>query len=228
MRALLAGIAVVGLASGCHSAMAPAQPQSSACTQLGGTVGSGDVCEVRDIQAAYQVDLRFPMSYPDQKAVNDFITQRRAEFTDWIASAPPRPTPFELHVSGRTFQSGEGDSGTRSLVLTIGDDTGVHPVTTFHAFNYNLATHGPIAYGNLFKPGSDPLAILNPIVAQRIIARDREAAKAANDLTATAYQQFAITDDAIIFFFNQDGVLPHEDGPLEVEVPRRELTSILA
>jgi hypothetical protein len=47
-------------------------------------------------------------------------------------------------------------------------------------------------------------------------------------LTATSYQQFAITDDAIIFFFNQDGLLPHEEGPLEVTVPRSQLAPVLA
>jgi len=38
----------------------------------------------------------------------------------------------------------------------------------------------------------------------------------------------AITDDAIIIFFNRDRLLPHEEGPLQVTVPRSELASILA
>ena len=80
----------------------------------------------------------------------------------------------------------------------------------------------------MFKPGSNPLAVLNPIVRQHLLTRDPTAAAAADDLTAASYQQFAITDDAIIFFFNQDGLLPHEDGPLQVTVPRSELASMLA
>jgi hypothetical protein len=48
------------------------------------------------------------------------------------------------------------------------------------------------------------------------------------DLGVDAYQNFAITDDAVIFFFNQDGLLPHQDGPLEVSVPRTELVSMMA
>jgi hypothetical protein len=42
------------------------------------------------------------------------------------------------------------------------------------------------------------------------------------------YQNFAITDDAVIFFFNQDGLLSHVDGPLTVKVPRTELAALLA
>jgi hypothetical protein len=49
-----------------------------------------------------------------------------------------------------------------------------------------------------------------------------------NDLGAKAYQSFAITDDVVIFFFNQDGLLPHENGPLEVDVARAELAPLLA
>jgi hypothetical protein len=58
--------------------------------------------------------------------------------------------------------------------------------------------------------------------------RDPTVAAAPDDLTATSYQQFAITDDAIINFFNQDGLQPHEEGPLEVRVPRSELASMPA
>jgi hypothetical protein len=30
-----------------------------------------------------------------------------------------------------------------------------------------------------------------------------------------------------LFFFDQDGLLPHEEGPLQVTVPRSELAPIL-
>ena len=50
----------------------------------------------------------------------------------------------------------------------------------------------------------------------------------AHDLGAKAYQNFAITDNAVLFFLNQDGLLPHEKGPLTVEVPRTEIASFLA
>lgn len=60
------------------------------------------------------------------------------------------------------------------------------------------------------------------------MSRDPQASAAADDLTATSYQQFAITEDAIIFFFNQGGLLPHEEGPFQVTVPRSDLASVLA
>ncbi|MFN8033714.1 MAG: esterase [Mycobacterium sp.] len=219
--AALAGAAVIAaLATAGHAGAAP----GSACAQLGGTVGSDKVCEVRYSTTNYDLTFRFPTDYPDQQSVADYLTQKRKDFVDWVGanSLPSRTHPAELDVIGRAYQSSE----TQSLVFDIGEDTGVHPVNTFKAFNYNLATGAPITFDTLFMTGTDPLAVLNPIVRQQAAKRDPTAT--VGDLTASAYQQFAITDDAIIFFFNQDGLLPHVDGPLEVTVPRSDLASMLA
>jgi hypothetical protein len=48
-----------------------------------------------------------------------------------------------------------------------------------------------------------------------------------NSLGAEMYQNFAITDDAVIFFIGQGQWLSQVDGPQEVSVPRTELTSLL-
>jgi hypothetical protein len=38
---------------------------------------------------------------------------------------------------------------------------------------------------------------------------------------------FAITDDAVIFFFGEDDVIRDNNGPHQVSIPRAELASIL-
>ena len=48
------------------------------------------------------------------------------------------------------------------------------------------------------------------------------------DLDEKAYRNFAITDDAVIFFFGQNQVVPDNAGPHKVAVPRSELASMLA
>jgi hypothetical protein len=101
-------------------------------------------------------------------------------------------------------------------------------VTTYQALNYDLSTHAPITFDTLFKPDTQPLEVLNPIVQRELDKRGATGALTLNDLGAKAYQNFAITDEAVIFFFNQDGLLPHERGPLRVEVPRMQLAGLLA
>jgi Protein of unknown function (DUF3298) len=101
-------------------------------------------------------------------------------------------------------------------------------VTTFESFNYDLNVDAPITFATLFTPGSQPLEVLGPIVHRELDKRGTGAVSL-HDLGENAYQNFAITDDVVIFFFfNQDVLLPHQDGPLRVEVPRTELASLLA
>jgi hypothetical protein len=221
---LVAALAAVMLA-GYSSPTAVAE---TACGALGGTVGSGQTCHVNTATAKYTLDFRFPVDYPDQRALTDFLTQRRDDFIDWVADMPSTPLPGELDIIGDAYRSSIPPSGTQSVVLSIGNQAGVHPVTTYKSFNYDLSHQAPITFETLFKPGTQPLDVLNPIVQRAIDKHGGPGALTLNDLGAKAYQNFAITDDAVIFFFDQDGLLPHERGPLTVEVPRTELAALLA
>ena len=49
-----------------------------------------------------------------------------------------------------------------------------------------------------------------------------------NTLEAKVYQDFAITEDAVIFFIGQGMWLPEVAGPQQVSVSRDEIASILA
>lgn len=49
-----------------------------------------------------------------------------------------------------------------------------------------------------------------------------------NTLGAKMYQNFAVTDEAVIFFIEQGQWLPDAAGPVEVSVPRTEIESMLA
>jgi hypothetical protein len=200
----------------------------SACADIGGTVGPDQTCHLDSDNARYRLDFQFPVDYPDQQALTDFLTQRRDAFVDWVADGPPSSSPSVLHIIGETFHSGTPASGTQSLVLTIGTDGGVHPVTTYKAFNYDLSKHAPITFDTLFQPGTEPLEVLNPIVQRELDERGATGLVSLNDLGVKAYQNFAITDEAVIFFFDQDGLLPHESGPLTVEVPRTQFAGLLA
>ena len=205
----------------------PAASALSTCANLGGKLDPAQGCHVHAATPTYTLDFRFPVDYPDQQAVTDSLTTTRDDFVSWVGQAFPRSFPYELDVVGKSYHSGPPDSGTQSLVFDIGTDTGVHPVTSYKASNYDLGKHAPITFDTLFKPGSQPLEVLNPAV-RRELDKHGAGPLSLNDLGVDAYQNFAITDDAVIFFFNQDGLLTHVDGPLQVDVPRNQLVSLLA
>ena len=50
----------------------------------------------------------------------------------------------------------------------------------------------------------------------------------ANPIGAQSYENFALTDDAVIFFIGQGMWTIEAAGPQEVSVPRSELVSVLA
>jgi Protein of unknown function (DUF3298) len=210
---------------------APAAGAQSACAGLGGTVDANQICQVHSTTSNYTIDMSFPLDYPDQKAVIDYLTQDRADFVDWFTKFVPdgRNRPYEHVVTAKTYRSGTPTCGTQSLVLEIDDDTGAahqgHPNTWLKAFYYDLSRHAPITFDTLFKPGTDPLEVLNPIVQRELGNHPETPLK---DLDANTYPDFAITDDAVIFFFGQDQVIPDNKGPQQISATRAELAPVLA
>jgi hypothetical protein len=215
----------------------PAQPSpaaglQSACADLGGTVGPDQTCHVRSATANYTLEMSFPLDYPDQKALTDVLMQDRDSFVDWVATSGPdgRGRPYEHVVSAKTYRSGTPDSGTQSLVLEIQDDTGLahqdHPNTSFTALNYAVGKRTAITFDTLFKPDTKPLEVLNPIVLREL--QQSGQGGEVNDLDEHTYRNFAITDDAVIFFFGEDQVIRDNNGPHQVSVPRTELAGLMA
>ena len=235
--AVIAGAAGCGTTSSAHQSPSTAvsatattslaAQSQSVCTDLDGTVGPDQICHVRSTTSTYKIEMTFPLDYPDQGAVTDFLKHGRDEFIDWVAKFGPREgrgRPYQYVVTAKTYRSGTPDSGTQSLVLKVDNDTGLanegHPNTTFQAFNFDLAKHVPITFDTLFKPETKPLEVLNPIV-------ERELGAPSADLDEKTYQNFAITDDAVIFFFGQNQLVPDNAGPHKVTVQRTELATLL-
>jgi hypothetical protein len=204
----------------------------SACADLSGTVDPDQICHVHSVSATYQIEFSFPVDYPDQQPVTDYLTQQRDGFIKFaqLPAARDWPAPYQLLARGQTYRSGTPASGTESLVLRMGQDAQPHPVAWYKALNYDLSKHAPITFDTLFKPGTNPLDIVYPAVQRAAQKRSGSATLPTlnGGLDVDNYQNFAITDDAVIFFFGQGQVLSHADGEFEVSVPRTALAPVLA
>lgn len=197
----------------------------SVCADLAGTVDAEGVCHVHDAAPGYQLDFSFPVDYPDQQPVSDYLTQQREGFTDWVARFGQNGSgrPYTDSVTGTTYRSG----GTQSLVFEIENDTGFahegHPEVSFMTFTYDLGKQAAVTIDTLFAPGTDPVAVLNPIVQQQLTARGLTV----GDLDIDSYRNFAPTDEAVIFFLGESQ-MRDLSGPHQVSVPRSELAGVLA
>jgi hypothetical protein len=202
---------------------------SSACTELKGTVGDANLCTVHTETPNYTIDMSFPVDYPDQRAVVDLLTNQRDEFIALVDEPPVRDVPKALDIKSQTFRSGTGTSGTESLVFEeYNNFGGAHPVTNYDALNFDLGKKAPITFDTLFKPDTDPVAVLDPLVQAELKKQLPGAPVDDNPVGAEMYRNFAVTDDAVLFFISQGQWTISAAGAQTVSIPRTELASILA
>ena len=223
VAALLAPAVLLGWPGPPSAAAAP-----STCAGLGGIVEAAHVCSVRVTNPTYMLNLTFPVDYPDQPALTDYITRTRDGFVNVAQNSGARGQPYQLETTAEEHSSGQPPRGTRSVVLKLFEDLGTRPSNWYKAFNYNLGTKRPITFEDLFAPGGSPLDAIFPIVQRDL---ERQSPFGATILRSTGmdpshYQNFAITDDAVIFFFGRAELLPSYAGATSVSVPRTAIPAL--
>jgi Protein of unknown function (DUF3298) len=230
MRILtVAALVAAGVLAG--SIGVPAASAQSACVDLGGTVGHDQICRVHAANSTYTLDMSFPNDYPDQAALTAYLTQARDGFVNVAEMPGSYNLPYQLDAKGTGYRSGSPTGETRSVVFTMWQNVGgVHPQTYYQAFNWDLAKQAPITFDTLFKPGAEPLDVIYPEV-NRYLQKEQgmiDSIPPTDGLDPTKYQNFALTDDSIIFFFSQGEMFAESAGPVEVKVPRASVASLLA
>jgi hypothetical protein len=191
------------------------------CGALAGAVVNG-ACHVSDRTPGYLLDITFPLDYPDEQAVVDYLSQTRAGFLNVAKTAETRNRPYEMDVSAESFRSAR----TRSVVLTLFQDTGTaHPTTWYKSFTYDIGRNRPVTFDTLFAANSEPLQAIFPIVERELESSTglAGAVDSADGLDPSHYQNFAVTDDAVIFYFGRAELLPSYAGATSVSVPRADI-----
>lgn len=218
MRA--SGVAAVLVAVGLFGApTASAAPVG--CGALRGAVDGG-ACRVRNTTPEYSLDITFPLDYPDEQAILDYLGQAKAGFVNVAQIPETRNRPYEMDVSATSYRSAR----TRSVVLTLFQDTGTaHPSTWYKSFTYGVVRNRPLSFEDLFPPDNEPLHVIFPLIRQDLESRTglAGAVDSSAGLEPSHYQNFAITDDALIFFFGRAEMLPSYAGAVSVSVPRKDI-----
>jgi hypothetical protein len=218
MRALT----VTALLAGTFVAAAPAAGAPQSCAELGGVVQAGAVCRVQASEPGYVMDITFPLGYPDEAAILDYLSQTRDGFVNVASTPDPRNHPFEMDVAAESLASAQ----TRSVVLTLFQDVGgAHPTTWFKAFTYDTVRGVPVTFDTLFAPGADPLDVIFPIVQSKLEADTGLAGSIppGDGRDPAHYQNFAVTDESVVFYFARAELLPSYAGERSVTIPRSEL-----
>lgn len=230
MRVLTLALSATTVAVAGWSGVAAASAATK-CGDLAGAEEPGQICHIQTIDPAYTLDISYPELYPDPKAVIAYVTQTRDAFLNVAKSPAPRDMPYTLAVTETEYNSAVPPRGTQSVVFkAVQDVGGAHPETTYNSFNFDQGYRKPITFDNLFSPGTQPLAVIFPIVQSELQKQTglTNPVQPVDGLDPSKYENFAITNDTVIFFFSQGELLPESAGALQVSVPRPAIDSMIA
>ena len=210
-------------------AVAQAKPKNY-CTDIKG-VDTGTVCTIALTDPGYLVDISVPSNFPDMKSLTQFVAQTRDAFLNTARSSTPRARPYALDITGATYNSYVPPRGQLSVVLKVYQNVGgAGPRTTFKSFVWDQAYRKLVTYETLWRPETDPLPVVFPAVQAELEKQTGSPVpiSPAAGLDPANYQNFAITNDGVIFFFSQGGLLPEAAGATQVLVQRSVIDPLLA
>lgn len=240
--------------------VAAAAPPKDYCAELKGA-NTGQACKIQMADPGYNVDISFPISYPDQKSVAEFIGKERDDFLNVAKSSAPRDQPYQLTISSTNYGSAIPPRGTEAVVFKIVESTGAAQ-TTYKSFNWDQTYRKAIVWTAASDDKNntplwrvdDPLKTVAPIVQSELQKQTAPPAPPANQSNQSQpappanpsptappvtvapaaaydpanYQNFAVTNDGVIFFFDQGKMLPDAAGAPQVLVPRSAIDPMLA
>jgi hypothetical protein len=101
--------------------------------------------------------------------------------------------------------------------------------TRFKSFTFDYDQNRPVTFDNLFAPGTHPIDSIYPLVAEETARqfhyRNGQLPPSIGQNPDT-YKNFAITDDAVIFFFDTAQFLPLEAAYFSASIPRASLPQL--
>ncbi|GLP76468.1 immunogenic protein MPT64 [Mycobacterium antarcticum] len=201
------------------------------CTDFGGVVDVNQICQIQASDPGYSLNISYPVNYPDTKPVFDYVKETRDGFLNVAKTPDSRTMPYELETTATEFSSAVPPRGTQSVVFkTYQGVGGAHPTTFYKAFNWDQGLRKPITIDTLFREGTAPFPVIFPLVQAEVDKQLGQPVAIAPEvgLDPTKYQNFAITDDSLIFFFSQGDVLPEAGGALQIAIPRGPVDAMIA
>ncbi len=199
---------------------ATASAAPNGCSALGGVMENRGMCHIQAQTPVYVMDVRFPVHYPDQQAIVDYLNQTKAGFLNVAQNPGARNLPYETDVTAQSFRSAR----TRSAVLKLFQSVGsAHPTTWYKAFTFDVDKNQPVTFDTIFPAGA--LQQIFPIVQRELETQTglTGSINSADGLDPSRYQNFAITDDSVTFFFGRAELLPSYADATSVTIPRSEI-----
>lgn len=200
------------------------------CGDIDG-VQVGNVCQVKATDPGYTVDMSVSTLFANQRPVFDYVKQTRDGFLNLARNSDARTSPYVLETKSTEYNSSVPPRGTQSIVLETYEWVGgAHPTTFYKAFNWDQGYRKPITIETLFREGADPFPVIFPLVQAAVTEQFGQEVTFPEHLglNPETYQNFALTNDELIFFFDRGSVLPEAAGNFSTAIPRQAVAGMLA
>lgn len=188
-------------------------------------------------RANIEVDVDYPtevLRWPEVRAQVDALSQRT--LSEFIAAAAANmagdlpyfaPMAYDLQYSAQDWR------GWRTLLFTLYTYTGgAHGMTTSHSLIYRPESGAALTLEDVFLPGTDILALLQPLVREALNAQlgDMALPDFIEPGTAAldAFRTFTLSAEGVTFLFDPYAVAPYAAGTQQVLVPWSALAPALA
>lgn len=189
-------------------------------------------------EVSYTIGFQYPVEYAAFdfviEPVNALINQQRDEI---LGLRPYLDTPIDPtagYFLDMTYEDFTHGDNIVSLVYTVFYFTGgAHPNSFFETFTFNLDTGERLGLYDVFPEAGNPLDVIAPVVQAALTEKFGDAADAEWIASGAGpdpvnYQDFALTDDSVIFYFEPYQVAAYVFGPSEVEIPLSDLAAVMA
>jgi peptidoglycan-N-acetylglucosamine deacetylase len=165
-----------------------------------------------------------------------FVAEQKSLFLQYlnIDSVDLLPASYAPWTLTMDYETTNHSDDVISIVYTISEYTGgAHPNSYFRTFTFNLTENELIEFDDLFIEGASPLETIAPLVQADLTEQMGEFADAEWIERGTGedplnYQNFALTEDELIFYFPPYQVAAYAAGTFEVRIPLSDLSGILA
>ena len=179
-----------------------------------------------------KIDTYYKTMCADLKALyalsGDEATRQQAEYQTMGYEFLPWAASVNAEVT-------RNDGVTLSVLREIYENLGgAHPMVTYQAETFDVASQGRLLLGNLFTVSEDVyFPRLRDMILSQMDKQETENGVAYYDsareqlMTLLDPMDFALTEDCLLIFYNEYALAPHAAGPQLFYLPLSELSDIL-
>lgn len=184
------------------------------------------------IESLPQIHTYYQTLWEDLKAIYEL---NRTDAAQYQAECLRMGQEFVRWTAEIQFEVLRNDGVTLSVLREIYENLGgAHPMVTYQAETFDVASQGRLLLGNLFTVSEDVYSPrLRDMILSQMDKQETENGVAYYDsareqlMTLLDPMDFALTEDCLLIFYNEYALAPHAAGPQLFYLPLSELSDIL-